>query len=404
MADLLSLLIESSKFGETNAPRLSNLTVVIPSYNRQDFIIRQCAYWFGSSASIIIMDGSARPLDPITVAAITKFKNITYRHSTEDFWSRLNQAAKLIQTKYTVTCSDDECFLPSGLEDAVHFLEHENDMVACIGQSLFCHYLINKKTFAYSKGYDTYRYRIDQNDVRNRLNKAFENYNSATCYAVTRSDTWRQTWGNLQAWSCGAASEIQQAVGTYTLGKVGSVDAVYWIRSLENPPVKSLECDRDLAFMSWWSDKQFTTEVTLFVQCLAAKLTAAEHINSSEAENLVRNAISIYIKSQTDRLSLKLSRLYSKIIAADWSYLKRLLLLKIKSKLIKLTRQSNEELLRDTSLPNVLWDCSTLENMGHRAPFLVNQALIIELELVERLVAKFYTLREQLKGSGNFRN
>jgi hypothetical protein len=57
------------------------LTVVIPSYCRQDFIIRQCAYWHGSGLSVVIMDGSPEPLASNLHQAITGLGDITYVHS-----------------------------------------------------------------------------------------------------------------------------------------------------------------------------------------------------------------------------------------------------------------------------------------------------------------------------------
>ena len=45
-----------------NYDLLSKLTIVIVSYDRQRFLLRQAVYWGYSRANIIIVDGSPTPL------------------------------------------------------------------------------------------------------------------------------------------------------------------------------------------------------------------------------------------------------------------------------------------------------------------------------------------------------
>jgi hypothetical protein len=61
---------------------LAFLTVVIPSYARQDFLLRQCAYWHRSGAAVVIVDGSPSALDAEVQSTIARSGNVTYLHSS----------------------------------------------------------------------------------------------------------------------------------------------------------------------------------------------------------------------------------------------------------------------------------------------------------------------------------
>ena len=68
---------------------LSDLTVVIPTYRRGEFVWRQFAYWGESDASVVILDGSPEPLD---IPGELRSENIRYIHSGTPFTERLSTA------------------------------------------------------------------------------------------------------------------------------------------------------------------------------------------------------------------------------------------------------------------------------------------------------------------------
>ena len=168
--NLLSFLQENIGKKKPNHPNLSKLTVVIPSYCRQDFIIRQCANWHGSGASVVIMDGSPKPLANTLHQAITGLGDVAYVHSAAVIVDRLKHAATLIKTPYAVMCGDDEFLFASGMSSAIALLEQDQGLVACIGQSLLYYLLNNGSECSYSTGYDTYKYEVKHDNVQDRLN------------------------------------------------------------------------------------------------------------------------------------------------------------------------------------------------------------------------------------------
>ena len=48
---------------QISGKQLSSLSIVIPTFCRKEYIVRQIAYWASSGASVFIMDGSPQPID-----------------------------------------------------------------------------------------------------------------------------------------------------------------------------------------------------------------------------------------------------------------------------------------------------------------------------------------------------
>tara|TARA_B110000090_G_scaffold210096_1_gene270027 strand:- start:413 stop:1588 length:1176 start_codon:yes stop_codon:yes gene_type:complete len=383
--NLLLFLQENIGKKRHSHPNLSMLTIVIPSYCRQDFIIRQCAHWHGSGASVVIMDGSPTSLPNNLQQVITGLGDVTYVHSATVLFDRLKNAAALIKTPYAVMCGDDEFLLPSGLCSAITLLEQDAAIVACIGQSLRYYVSNNGSKCTYGTGYDTYRYEIKHDNVQDRLNASVKNYNAATCYAVTRSPVWRRSWGNLQRCSSSYVSELEHAFTTYIWGKLASVDDVYWMRSDENPPAITFDLER-LPAEEWWASNKFKTEKRNFVTNLGDELISAQSIDRAKAETTVISAFDVYLrelKYPSNYSFLQKCRRFLINMLKEWLpkiWVGHLNRLRIRLRLVALATGNfgNLDDLKVTNTP---------------LRFLFNDELVIDLLAMEKLIADFYKAR-----------
>ena len=382
---LVSFLQEKIGTKKQNHQDLSLLTIVIPSYCRQDFIIRQCAYWHGCGASVVIMDGSPKRLSNNLQQVLAGLGDITYQHSATGIVDRLKHAAALIKTPYAVMCGDDEFLLRSGLCSAIRLLEKNPDLVACIGQSLR-YYLSNDGSKTnYGNGYDTYGYEVRHDNVQDRLNASVKNYNAATCYAVTRSPVWCKSWGNLQRCSSSFVIELEHAFTTYIWGKLASVDDVYWMRSDENPAAMTIDYDR-LPLEEWWMSNKFEAEKVNFVTKLGDELISAQNVDRTYAETLVTSAFEIFLREQkypSNSSVHQKCRQFAMNILKEWLpkiWVGRLIQLRSRLGLIAPATGNFGNLvdLKATETP---------------LPFIFNDELISELSAMEKLIADFYKAR-----------
>jgi glycosyltransferase domain-containing protein len=274
---------------------LNKLTVVIPSFERQDYLLRAILYWLDSPVKLVVVDGSTNPLSNEVLDVIVPLKNIIYIHNINGMPTRLQVAAQHLTTEYAIFMADDEFFLKQGISEAVEQLDKNLDFVGCIGQSIRFG-LGGASGIKYGFGYTHDDYLIHQNSVRDRLSAAMSKYNAATCMAVLRRDCWIRSWGALGNWSSPYAGEIQQALTTYICGKFMSVNVLYWLRSFEVMPVHdNFKFNRKLGFSEWWTSKRFKVEHNDFIKFLENELLINECESSEDALEVIDSAIKDYL-------------------------------------------------------------------------------------------------------------
>ena len=302
-----------------NSQDLDDITVIIPSYNRQEFILRQFAYWSTSSATVIVLDGSLKPISEQCIEILSAFPRLNYLHAPISFIERLRLASQLISTDYTLMLGDDEFHLFTGLYTALSTLRKENknnaNIVGCMGQSLRFNFDVEMNSINIGEGYPHANFKVLGNKIEDRLNFAMKNYTPATSYGLLTSSCWQETWGAVESWSCPYAIELQQALKTYICGEFISVNEVYWMRSLELDPINTDDIDRNLSFRDWWTKKKYKNEKNRFIQLLAEYVVKKEGSSMEVALIKINKAVQIYILSSTpSNLRLFLSYLKSKIL------------------------------------------------------------------------------------------
>lgn len=290
-------LFQKDLICKNNLKCLEKLSVVIPTYGRQDFILRQVLYWNDSLATIIVLDGSPVPLDVGLQDIISKLSNIKYFHLPIEFSERLKFAKTHIHTPYVISLADDEFHLKSGLCLAINKLEKDQSLSGCIGQSLELYYSKEKHLITYGEGYPHQGYSVKHADARDRMVFAMGNYNAATCYSVLRSDVWSRSWGSYIKSSCPYSSEIQQGLTTYIAGNFTSIDEIYWLRSNENNPVSlGKSFNRSIRFHDWWIQDQYKHEKEEFIAYLANEIVQSSSVNMDFAQKMVHDAVNSYLK------------------------------------------------------------------------------------------------------------
>src|SRR3989344_526322 len=108
---------------------LSKLTLVIPTYNRQRYVLRNMRYWSGSMVTVHVLDGSEQAIPPQEMAELTA--NINYHNLPIPLLDRFRKAVGLVQTEYAALMADDEFFLPDALQACIRELEVDETLVSC---------------------------------------------------------------------------------------------------------------------------------------------------------------------------------------------------------------------------------------------------------------------------------
>lgn len=183
---------------------LSDLTIIIPTFNRSQSLKRLLKYLFMSNikTNILILDASPIQINNEILESYSSRLLITYKnYNTSKEYTisvpkRINAGLKHVCTRYCLLHADDDFVLPSGLKQSINFLEANQDYVSCEGIS-YQHYL---KPYLLGKALSLHLLRKNplSSDSNNPLNR-IKNYiqgktDNVHYYAVYKTETFKKIW------------------------------------------------------------------------------------------------------------------------------------------------------------------------------------------------------------------
>lgn len=240
---------------------LHHLTLIVPTYKRHAYALRAMRFWSEYSVQMIVLDGSPEPIPAEQLYGLAP--SIRYIHSPVSIQERLSQACELIHTAYSALLCDDEFFAASGLELIIAELEANKDMQCCNGNCVSFNWRVEEQRITTRLQYpEQIMLHYNQPHARERISTHFRHYTPASVYAVHRTEGFKLA---MQAAahpnSCIYSSEIAFEFVSALLGSMKTLNCCYWLRSMENEPVKDKGLDRSLRFHQWLVLPEYQHEV-----------------------------------------------------------------------------------------------------------------------------------------------
>jgi glycosyltransferase domain-containing protein len=305
---------------------LTDLTLVLPTYERPLFLLRQIIYLSKWKVSVEIVDASINPLGPDIIKLIEELPHINYQHIRASYPERIFLACARIKTPYAMCLADDDFYLQSGLDSAIKELESDSDAVACMGQSLGLDHLKNG-FYYFQYGSNLQNYSITDATPLSRISEGLKDYRSATSYAVFRTSVFLKVWDSRENMSCLEAVEYEHAIRTYLYGRLITTPSLYWLRSFETQPIASaIDGDRAVNFEKWHTDARFTSELQTFRLRMTGLFINDGSLNIEDANALYESLILLIIgKSHSPLIDIGIAGFAIELIK---NFLKKIPLLK----------------------------------------------------------------------------
>ena len=270
---------------------LTDLTLVIPAYNRPTYLARQIDYWAGSGVHLCILDGSKNSADPELIARMGP--DVHYEYMPIGFNERLVHASKIVKTKYVALLGDDELYVMQGLRDCMDLLDADERLIGCVGRSLFFFHregeIYGHQVYEKSQNVDgMYGGNIE------RLINSFPHGDPSGApyllYGVFRKEQWCTMFGNAYArhYSSGYVYELALIIIGACLGPTKMVDSLVWLRSGENPPMSSAAVNRKISTGEWGTSREYAMEYEDFLQRITEVLARLGIATASEVQQAVR--------------------------------------------------------------------------------------------------------------------
>jgi glycosyltransferase domain-containing protein len=290
---------------------LKKLTIVIPTFNRQDYLIRNMSYWSNREAKIIIIDGSIKSIPQKTIKNFGL--NIQYIHYPAPMIQRIDKSRSLIKTEYVALLGDDEFFLTDGLLASIKELDRDPSLVACMGRALgFINYKKNliKGFFVYTSFKN---YCVSADKSSDRMKDHMKNYAPSTIYSVVRAREWKAAFeaSSLHEFPVYGAVEIQFELAMSYFGKSKIIPVLHWLRSFEQEPIREnltndVSLDTRNKFYDWWLSSENYSNREKFIQITSRVLAKYNNRKVNQVAQEVKRALDIYSKTHIKKtFSLK---------------------------------------------------------------------------------------------------
>jgi glycosyltransferase domain-containing protein len=249
-----------------NMNSLSQLTIIILSKNRQNFLKRQFEFWKDKSFYVIIIDDSPQSLiiDQTT-------NNITYYHSQKDFKYRLLLAIKKIDTNYAIFLPDDEFLIPSCLNSCINYLKINTTYSSCSGRTLEFHVDQKDNSIKFNHRYEFLNnFQITSESKFERVITLANPYMFQPIHSVLRKEVWLSVGKTLERIGNVTPDMIELFFGFIAAyhGKLIVIPELMNFRSFENPPIHTKEWNQSLLSPEWFFDNKFNIEKEFFFDSL----------------------------------------------------------------------------------------------------------------------------------------
>ena len=264
---------------------LSDLTIIIPSYNRQGYVIRQLKFWKNTEVKVLVLDGSENVCSKLSSYTST---NIKVLHIPKSIEKRLGLAGQIIETKYAAMISDDEFFLPSALSSVIEFLDKNLSYSACKGRAVGFNLdsenlILGKMAYEDLEGYD-----LNLESPSERMIDHMSPYVMASLWAVHRTEVLKICLDLISRntkYSSAAAVEIQISLITAWYGKIKVLNELMWFRSYENENI--WWSFGNVSTYKWLSKKKYKQEINQFIDTLSHSISCSQKDIRSALEGLI---------------------------------------------------------------------------------------------------------------------
>jgi glycosyltransferase domain-containing protein len=173
---------------------LSELTIVIPTYNRPFELERAIEYWRDLPVTVHILDGSEKPWFPVGVLPGTlkisfhHFPQIVDEDWKDNYIRRMKFASELCNSRFVALCSDDDFFTVEGLKVALKSLRDDICDVV-LGKS--AQYLFRDGKFEWKRV--NFTWRSDAASLSKDLTVRFQSTQGvSTYYGIFKSQYWKE--------------------------------------------------------------------------------------------------------------------------------------------------------------------------------------------------------------------
>lgn len=274
---------------------LNDLTVVILSRGREEILRNTLSFWSNKAVNVLVLHNTQNPLASGDIP-----DNVSYIVEKISYGERCGLVPKYLKTSYAILSSDDEIFLPGGLNTMINELE-KNRTLESIGGSAIAVGKYGPRT----TGTHCYRnmegYANLKRSAKSRLLEHFnpkKPWRGGAIYRVLSRELFTKMmkmFHEMSAFSTPYIFEVSGEILINSSGKTRYLTEIYWIRNWIIEPVSHRSWDREIYFNSWMSDSIFNQEVCEWKKVLRKFV----ELNPEDLSQILENVLTLRHASES---------------------------------------------------------------------------------------------------------
>lgn len=275
------------------------IVIIIPTYNRSDYLKRLLSYYSicNIEHKIIIADSSSDDCKIENEKISSSFINLNILHitsypSTINLLDKMQDIINYVESEYSLFCPDDDFITPNGITQSIDFLENNQDY--SVAHGIYVGFSIkqnreNEPYLFWKSGYHPES--INFSDAKDRLYHHLANYSFPTLYGVHRTKDLKIILDETEKYTDEVRfGELLPTLLTAIHGKIKCLDVLYAARDA------SSGSNVYPSLTDYMKDGTYDKKYTKFRDCLTNHLNNESQLNHEEANVIVDNAMSAYLK------------------------------------------------------------------------------------------------------------
>lgn len=248
---------------------LSDLTLIVPTFNRHASLMKLLQYYAPLPVNLIIVDGSVEAFDTSGYDDCTC--SLRYFHMPVSYEQRMTFAGNLCDTEFVMISGDDEYYLRDGLINALNKLRNNVSLSAVAGRCAA--FVYNEQGLRLGTFYNFLKdYNNNHQLSSARVQQVIDCFPiiSGFFYSVCRASAFKAATqvAFRYKFTCPFVQEVLFSLSLFIQGGVRTTPELLWLRNLQATPVNDAQWQRKLDFSVWYSDPKYAAEVALMLSCV----------------------------------------------------------------------------------------------------------------------------------------
>lgn len=269
---------------------LSDITIIIPTYNRPRQLNRLLNYYSRSKFQIIVGDSS-----PDIFPYLKRYRNVKYYHYPNfSYAKKLPLIYDRVRTKYVLFCADDDFIIPKSIIECRNFLNKNSDYNSAHGHYIF--FEDQKKNLTVYPFYlASIKLDINSNSPSKRVKHLLSHY-MQLLYAVTKTSDMKLAFKLLREnprIKNDNLVELFQAIILCINGKSKTLPNLYCAREITPNSARTHTQELDV----YLNQPKHSKEYRAWFDSITKHLSAREKIPLEKAEEIFNEGVMLYLRN-----------------------------------------------------------------------------------------------------------